>query len=63
MQSVEVYRAKQVTSPRLESQRMLGKLVDPEELLNDLRAHPGTDTALGLPSGPNSGLSIRLPSS
>ena len=31
-------------------------------LLDDLRAHPGTDTALGLPPGPNSGLSVCLAS-
>ena len=31
-------------------------------LLNDLRAHPGDEPpVLGVPSGPNSGLSVRLP--
>lgn len=30
-------------------------------MLDDLRTHVGVDTALGLPPGPNSGLSVRLP--
>src|SRR6266851_5569734 len=34
---------------------------DPKALLTDLRSNPGVDTALGLPPGPNSGLSARLP--
>ena len=58
---VEVYRAKAVVTPRSESQAMIGNRVDARELLEDLRTHPGVDTALGLPPGPNSGLSIRLP--
>jgi hypothetical protein len=56
-----VYRAKDVTSPRRESEQKIGTEVDPQQLLADLRAHPGVDTALGLPPGPNSGLSVRLP--
>jgi len=58
---LEVYRAKVVDSPRSESQRKIGSKVDPTTLLNDLRANPGVDTALGLPAGPNSGLSVKLP--
>ncbi len=57
---VTVYRAKQVDNPRPESQAKIGTQVDAQTLLNDLRAHPGVDTALGLPSGPNSGLSVQL---
>ena len=56
-----VYRAKAVQNARLESEAMIGKHVSPEELLHDLRTHKGVDTALGLPPGPNSGLSVRLP--
>jgi len=56
-----VYRAKEVINPRPESQSMIGKSIDPEKLLADLRANPGVDTALGLPAGPNSGLSAKLP--
>lgn len=58
--TLEVYRAKEVSNPRLESQSKLGQAVDPTALLNDLRSNIGIDTHLGLPAGPNSGLSIRL---
>jgi len=58
---VVVYRAKHVGNPRSESEVMIGTELEVDQLLNDLRVHIGTDTALGLPPGPNSGLSIRLP--
>jgi hypothetical protein len=58
---VIVYRAKGVQNPRSESERRIGQPVAVESLLHDLRTHPGVDTALGLPPGPNSGLSVRLP--
>ena len=32
-----------------------------DALLRDLRSHPGVETSLGLPPGPNSGLSVQLP--
>lgn len=57
---LEVYRAKQVSNPRIESEQMIGKTVDSKALLEDLRTNPGVDTALGLPQGPNSGLSVKL---
>lgn len=57
---IVVYRAKEVANPRAESQALIGKTLDPVSLLADLRAHTGVDTALGLPPGPNSGLSGRL---
>lgn len=56
-----VYRAKAVSSPRPESERMIGQQVGPDVVLNDLRTNPGVDTALKLPNGPNSGLSLCLP--
>lgn len=56
-----IYRAKQVREPRPESEARIGTKISPHLLLEDLRAHPGVDTALGLPPGPNSGLSARLP--
>jgi hypothetical protein len=56
-----IYRAKQVSSPRPESQAKVGTKVEAQALLNDLRVHQGVDTALGLPAGPNSGLSVKLP--
>lgn len=61
IQEVEVYRAKQVRNPRAESQAMIGKKIEARALLEDLRTHPGVEPALGLPPGPNSGLSVRLP--
>jgi hypothetical protein len=62
IESVEVYRGKQVSQPRSESQARIGQRIPPQALLSDLRASIGTDAALGLPSGPNSGLTIRIPS-
>lgn len=59
--ALEVYRAKEVMQPRSESIRKIGTKIDPKALLQDLRTHPGVDTALGLPPGPNSGLSVKIP--
>ncbi len=57
-----IYRAKPVANPRPESEARIETSLPPEELLEDLRAHPGDEPpALGVPSGPNSGLSVRLP--
>jgi len=56
-----VYRAKQVNSPRPESEALIETTLSPQDLLADLRSHPGESTSLGVPSGPNSGLSVRLP--
>lgn len=58
---LQVYRARQSSNPRPESEALVGKFVDPHVLLADLRASPGVETALGLPPGPNSGLSVRIP--
>lgn len=59
---VEVDRVKAVNSPRAESQAMLSRRerFDPAQLLQDLRSNVGVDTALGLPPGPNSGLSVKI---
>lgn len=57
-----VYRARPARSPRPESEARVETAVSPAELLEDLRAHPGDEPPrLGVPSGPNSGLSVRLP--
>jgi hypothetical protein len=56
-----VYRAKQVENPRPASQARLDSEIDSAQLLADLRGNAGVDTALGVPAGPNSGLSVRLP--
>jgi hypothetical protein len=57
-----IYRAKPVATPRPESEARIETSLSPQELLEDLRAHPGDERpSLGVPSGPNSGLSVRLP--
>jgi hypothetical protein len=56
-----VYRAKQVRRPRVQSETLVETTVIPQDLLDDLRAHPDQPPMLGLPSGPNSGLSVHLP--
>lgn len=57
---VEAYRARHSENPRPESQAIIGKKFRPEDILEDLRNNPGVDTALGVPSGPNSGITIKL---
>ena len=59
---VIVYRAKNVENARSESETKIGKAVPAHSLLEDLQDHVGVDTAFGLPPGPNSGLSVHLPS-
>src|SRR6266446_4552263 len=59
--ALQVYRAKAVMVARSASEAMIGSLIDATALLQDLRTHKGVDTALGLPPGPNSGLSVKLP--
>ena len=57
-----IYRAKPVSNPRPESEARIETTLSPQELLDDLRSHPGDEApTLGVPSGPNSGLSVRLP--
>lgn len=58
---LEVYRAKAVMAPRQASQAKIGAMVDPQAILDDLRMSPGLEPALGLPPGPNSGLTLRIP--
>lgn len=57
---LEVYRAKQVESPRASSEAIIGSRIAPQSLLDDLRTDPSTmpfDFHLG---NANSGLSVRL---
>lgn len=58
--SVQVYRAKHVEKPRPESEAKVGVIIDATQLLNDLRTSQGVELALGIPPGPNSGLSVQL---
>lgn len=57
---VRVYRAKEVETPRAESEARIGTILDAARLLDDLRTSIGIDPALGVPSGPNSGLNVEL---
>jgi len=59
--AVQVYRAKAVEHPRSSSEQRIGEYVGAEALLDDLRNSIGVNTALKLPNGPNSGLSVQLP--
>lgn len=59
--ALEVYRAKRVEVPRPDSERKIGTRVDPRAILDDLRKTQGVEPALGLPPGPNSGLTLRIP--
>lgn len=58
--TIQIYRARLSSNPRQESEALVGDQLDPERLLLDLRENIGVDTILGLPPGPNSGLSGRL---
>ena len=59
-QYVTAYRARPSNSPRAESLEIESKQFNAEVLLKDLRANIGINTALGLPPGPNSGMSVHL---
>ena len=58
---LEVYRAKPVGQPRPDSEYKIGLLMDPSVVLIDARQSIGVETALGMPAGPNSGLTLRIP--
>ena len=58
--TVRIYRAKCSEHPRAESEARVGERVNAVNLLQDLRMNIGTDTALGVPNGAGSGLSITL---
>ena len=57
---IQIYRGKEVSNPRPESERKIGELIDASELLNDLRDVDFVDKALKLPAGPNSGLTAEI---
>jgi hypothetical protein len=57
---LRIYRGKEVTNPRPESEMKIGTLIDAKELLIDLRKSDFVDNALKLPAGPNSGLTAEI---
>lgn len=59
-QYVKVYRGKEVSSPRPESEARIGSLIAAASLLSELRKSDFVDNALGLPAGPNSGLTAEI---
>jgi hypothetical protein len=62
IEELVIYRAKPARNPRPESEARVETSLSPQDLLEDLRSHPGDESpTLGVPSGPNSGLSVRLP--
>ncbi len=61
MSHLIVYRAKPVHTPRTRSEELVETAVDPTQLHKDLRQHTGEATDLGIPGGPNSGLSVHMP--
>lgn len=58
---VVVYRALEVSQPRPQSDALIGKQVNAQELLTDLRESRTEETKLGIPGGANSGISVKLP--
>lgn len=58
--AVEAYRARTSLNPRPESEIIIGKKFIPQDILQDLRSNIGVDSALGVPPGPNSGISIKM---
>lgn len=59
-QNVRIYRAKAVEKERPTSAKLVGKRRKARKVLEDLRTSIGIDTVLGIPAGPNSGLSVCL---
>jgi hypothetical protein len=57
---VKVVRLQQVETPRASSQALIGQLVNPTELLEDLRINKGIENFLGIPGGPNSGIGVEI---
>ena len=61
IQELIVIRAKAVTHPRAQSEALVETTLNPSDVLEDLRQHPGEASRLGVPAGDGSGLTVRLP--
>lgn len=57
---LEVCRGKNVRQSRQRSLSLIGQMVPPYGVRADLRIRPGVETALGIPGGPNSGITLRI---
>jgi hypothetical protein len=55
-----IYRAKQVVNPRPDSPFKIGEEVNAKEVLEDLQNDIKRDRVNKVPSGPNSGLSVKF---
>ena len=60
IERLQVFRAKRVLNPRPESEQLIGLLIDPATTLVDVRSSIGFETALGIPPGPGSGITVRI---
>ena len=56
---VRIYRARESRSPRAESEQKIGQILDPQSLLEDLRANKTAETFFGV-ALINSGLSVTI---
>ena len=61
IRKLEVYRAKDGEAVRPEWMERIGLLMEPETFLIDVRLSIGIEPALGIPQGPSSGLTLRIP--
>jgi hypothetical protein len=63
IETLIVYRGKEVQDPRPESQAKIGSSVAVDQLLLNLRSNDFVEIekAFGIPGGPNSGLTCKLP--
>ena len=57
---LEIYRARKSNGPDAASEAKIGNSIDAQATLDDLRVNIGVAPALGLPSHPNTGLSVLL---
>jgi len=58
---VIVYRARDSAFPDPKSSSKIGRHVNPADLLKDLRENIDVTPKMGIPSSPNSGISVKLP--
>ena len=58
--NLEIYLSRQSARPDPNSEAKIGERVDCFSVLNYLRTNQGVATTFGLPSHPNSGLSVRI---